>query len=205
MIRNKKAKVIGLAGGIGSGKSTVSRMLRGLGARIIDTDQISKELMQKGGSLLSDVIDNFGEDMLLEDGNLNRKKMADLIFSDDEKRKLLNDLTHPKIINELKNRLCAIKKMNEYEVIVVDCALLFEMGLDKLVEQTWLVDVDKDVQISRLMSRDNLSRDEALDRINSQMSLEEKRERSDIKIDNSHSVENTQRQIFDLWIGITKP
>ncbi len=203
MIQNKKAKVIGLTGGIGSGKSTVSRMLRGLGARIIDTDQISKELMQKGGSLLQEVVASFGEEMLLEDGNLNRKKMADAIFSSDVDRQTLNSITHPKIIDELRLKLLAVQNINKYDVIVVDCALLFEMGLDKLVDQTWLVDVDKEVQISRLMSRDNLSSNEALDRIESQMSLEEKRKLSDVKIDNSHSVEHTQRQIFDLWIEIT--
>ncbi len=200
MIQNKKVKVIGLTGGIGSGKSTVSRMLRGLGARIIDADNISKELMQKGGPLLDDVIVHFGTDMLLVDGNLNRKKMADLIFSNEDKRQLLNSITHPKIIDEIKSKLESIKKMAEYDVIVIDCALLFEIGLDRLVDESWLVFVSEEVQISRLMTRDGLSVREAVDRISSQMSLSEKRQKSDALIDNSGSIENTQSQLFDLWM-----
>lgn len=200
MIQNKEVKVIGLTGGIGSGKSTVSRMLRGLGARIIDADIISKELMQKGGSLLEEVTKHFGKEILLADGNLNRKKMANIIFSDRQKRQLLNDISHPKIIDEIKTRLENIKKMGEHDVIVIDCALLFEIGLDQLVDESWLVFVSEEVQISRLMTRDGLSVKEALNRINSQMSLAEKREKSDAFIDNSGSIENTQSQIFDLWM-----
>lgn len=197
---NKQAKIVGLTGGISSGKSTVSNILRQLGAKIIDADELSKQLMQKGKPLLDDVVEHFGEDMLLADGNLNRKKMADLIFSSDSHRRLLNRLSHPRIIEDIKQKLQSAKAMNKYELIILDCALLFELDLDVLVEQSWLVYVPEEIQISRLMMRDKITKEQAVERIKSQMPLEQKIKRADIVIDNSMEIENTKQQIVDLCI-----
>ena len=192
-------KVIGLTGGIGSGKSTVSRMLRGLGAKIIDADQVAREVVEKGKPALNEIAEEFGKETLLEDGTLDRKKLGSIIFSDKEKRFRLNEITHPKIVQEINKLIVKYRSENHCDLVVLDCALLFEMNLDDMVEESWLVSLDKDTQLKRIMSRDELSEEDALKRINAQMSLGEKAERATRVIDNSSVVNETHKQVLDLW------
>jgi len=202
MIQNKGdlfMKVIGLTGGIGSGKSTVSRMLRGLGAKIIDADQVAREVVEKGKPALNEIAEEFGKETLLEDGTLDRKKLGSIIFSDKEKRFRLNEITHPKIVQEINKLIVKYRSENHCDLVVLDCALLFEMNLDDMVEESWLVSLDKDTQLKRIMSRDELSEEDALKRINAQMSLGEKAERATRVIDNSSVVNETHKQVLDLW------
>jgi len=202
MIQNKGdlfMKVIGLTGGIGSGKSTVSRMLRGLGAKIIDADQVAREVVEKGKPALKEIADTFGDETLHEDGTLNRKKLGSIIFSDEEKRLKLNDITHPRIIEAINKKIAKCKSDKCTDLLVLDCALLFEMDMEDLVEESWLVSLDRDTQIKRIMSRDAMTQIDAENRVNSQMSLEEKARRATRIIDNSSVVNETHKQVMDLW------
>jgi len=202
MIQNKGdlfMKIIGLTGGIGSGKSTVSRILRGLGAKIIDADQVAREVVEKGKPALNEIAEEFGKETLLEDGTLDRKKLGSIIFSDTEKRMRLNEITHPKIVQEISERIDKYRAENHCDLVVLDCALLFEMDLDNMVEESWLVSLDKETQLKRIMSRDELSKQDALKRINAQMPLDEKAERATRVIDNSSVVNDTHKQVLDLW------
>ncbi len=202
MTRNKGElfmKIIGLTGGIGSGKSTVSRMLRGLGARIIDADQVARDVVEKGKPALNEIVEVFGKETLLEDGTLDRKKLGAIIFSDAGKREKLNEITHPRIIEEIRLRIEKYKSENIADVIVLDCALLFEMNMESMVEESWLVSLDRHTQIKRIMNRDELTEEDAQKRINAQMSLEKKAERATRIIDNSSEVNETHKQVLELW------
>ncbi len=202
MIQNKGdlfMKVIGLTGGIGSGKSTVSRMLRGLGAKIIDADQVAREIVKKGKPALTEIAETFGEDTLLEDGTLDRRKLGTIIFSDEEKRLKLNQITHPRIREEINAQIEKCKVDNCTDLIVLDCALLFEMDMETMVEESWLVSLDKETQLKRIMSRDALSKSDAQLRINAQMSLSEKAKKATRIIDNSSVVNETHQQVLELW------
>jgi len=202
MILNKGdlfMKVIGLTGGIGSGKSTVSRMLRGLGAKIIDADQIAREVVQKGKPALREIVETFGEDTLLEDGTLDRKKLGSIIFSDEEERLKLNAITHPRIKEEINEKIEKCRVDNCCDLIVLDCALLFEMNMENMVEESWLVSLNKETQLRRIMSRDELSKNDAQLRIDAQMPLSLKAEKATRIIDNSSVVNETHKQVLEMW------
>ena len=190
-------RVVGLTGGIGSGKSTVSGILAKLGAKIIDADLVSREIMEKGKEAYNEIVDCFGKEILDKEGNIDRKKLGSIVFSDKEKLKRLNEITHPKIIDKIKKMIEEEKDKNK--VIVIDAALLIETGLYKLVDEVWLVVVDIDTQIKRVMERDGFSCEEALKRIKSQMPLEEKIKYADFIINNSKDLRKTEEQVRLLW------
>lgn len=192
-------KIIGLTGGIASGKSTVSKYLRELGAIIIDADIIAREIVEKGKPALKDIVEYFGREVLNEDGTLNRKYLGKIVFNDSEKLKILNKITHKRIVENIKKKIKYYKHLGKYKVVFVDAALLIEMGMTNLFDEIWLVIVDRKTQIQRLMIRDKLSYVEALNRINSQMSLEEKKLYADVIIDNSKGIKDLKRQVEFLW------
>ncbi|MDI3518628.1 MAG: dephospho-CoA kinase [Caldanaerobacter sp.] len=190
-------RVVGLTGGIGSGKSTVSGILAKLGAKIIDADLVSREIMEKGKEAYNEIVDCFGKEILDKEGNIDRKKLGSIVFSDKEKLKRLNEITHPKIIDKIKKMI--EEEKDKDKVIVIDAALLIETGLYKLVDEVWLVVVDIDTQIKRVMERDGFSYEEALKRIKSQMPLEEKIKYADFIINNSKDLRKTEEQVRLLW------
>ncbi|WP_422449093.1 dephospho-CoA kinase [Thermoanaerobacterium sp. DL9XJH110] len=192
-------KVIGLTGGIASGKSTVSMLLKQKGAAIIDADEIAKEIMQPGKPAWAEVVEHFGKGILREDGNIDRKKLAHIVFSDEKELETLNRITHPRIVEEIKRRLKTFREKNE-SVVVVDAALLLEIGLDLLVDEVWLVAVDEKTQLERLLFREkSMGFAEALERIRAQMPLEEKLKFAHRVIDNGGSIEETKRQVDRIW------
>lgn len=186
---------IGLTGGIASGKSTVSRMLKERGALIVDADQISREIVMPGSPVLQQIAEAFGSDILQGDGTLDRKRLGAIIFADDDKRRTLNAIMHPPI------RAHMMQQMNEYEtaypqrLVVADIPLLYESNLQHMFEEVVVVYVPETVQIKRLMQRDGISEEHAKERIASQMPLSDKRERADVVIDNSRSLEDTEKQV----------
>jgi dephospho-CoA kinase len=189
---------IGLTGGIASGKSTVSRLLSELGARIIDADAIARAIVAPGQDAWRQIVDYFGDPILCPDGSINRRKLGDIVFSNTEKRNRLEDITHPAIWRQA----AAEAKQAEaagYRVVVLDVPLLLETGWDRKVDAVWVVYVDRQTQIQRLIARDSLTPQQAELRIASQLSLEEKRQRADAVIDNSGSPEATRRQVKTLW------
>lgn len=192
-------KVIGLTGGIACGKSTVSKMLADLGAAVIDVDMIARKVMKKGTPVWQRVKETFGDEYLLPDGEIDRKKLGELVFSNPEALKNLNSITHPTIQREVLSEIERLKTKGGYKAIVVDAALLIEAGWCDMVNEVWLVVVDKETQIGRLMRRNGLTRQQALNRINSQMDQEAKMRYADRIIDNSHGLEHTRKQVERLW------
>lgn len=190
---------IGLTGGIATGKSTVSRLLAERGAAIIDADVIAREIMEPGHPVLAAVSERFGPGVLHPDGTLNRKKLGEIVFSHPEERKALEALTHPAIRAEMKRRMEELEAADPHRLVVADIPLLYESGLDPLYERIMVVYVPREVQLTRLMLRDGLSKEAAEQWINAQMDIEIKKERADILIDNSGGLEETKRQIDDFW------
>ncbi len=196
--------VVGLTGGIASGKSTVSSLLKDKGAAIIDADEIAKEIMSKGKPVWVNVVNHFGEQILNDDkSDIDRKKLADIVFSDRIQLEALNSLTHPEILKEIKKQLENYKKAGR-KVIVIDAALLLESGLDALVDEVWLVAVDEKTQIKRLIMREkDMAHAQALNRIKSQMPLKEKLKYANRVIDNNAGIEETREQIDEIWREIS--
>jgi dephospho-CoA kinase len=196
-------KVIGLTGGIASGKSTVSRYLKELGEKVIDADIVARKIVEKGKPALEEIVDFFGEKVLNKDGTLNRKYLGSIVFSDPEKLEILNRITHRRIIDEIKKKIEYYKQLDKYEVVFLDAPLLIEMKMNDMVDEIWLVTVDERTQIERLMLRDNLSFNEAINRINSQMPLKQKEKYADVIIDNSKGLKELKDQIICLWSQIS--
>lgn len=196
--------VIGLTGGIASGKSTVTALLKEKGAVIIDADKIAREIMSKGEPAWFEVLNYFGDEILNDDrSDIDRKKLASIVFSDKAKLEALNNITHPKIIEEIKKQVEEYKKAGK-KIIVIDAALLIEAGLDKIVDEVWVVAANEDIQLQRLMAREkDITKDEAVKRIKSQMPLAEKLKFADRVIDNNSSIEETKNQVDKIWTKIS--
>lgn len=188
-------KVIGLTGGIGSGKSTVSNYLKSLNYNIIDCDIIARQVVEKGSQGLKEIVDYFGREVLNNDETLNRKLLGSIVFNDKSKLEVLNNITHPKIIDEINNQIKFYDLVKHNKVVFLDAPLLIEMELYKMVNAVWLVSVSKEVQIERVMKRDNLSLENTIKRINSQMTLQEKEKYANTIIDNSYDIETLNKNI----------
>lgn len=190
---------IGLTGGIASGKSTVSAMLVELGAALVDADQIAREVVEPGMPALAEIARTFGEAVLNEDGTLNRKRLGQIVFADAAQRKRLEQIVHPAIRRIMRQRMAELEKADPGRLVVADVPLLFESGLEGMFERVMLVYVPPHVQLERLMARDGLTREQALERIAAQMPIERKRELADIVIDNSGTKERTREQVLRYW------
>jgi len=186
---------IGLTGSIACGKSTVSAYLKTLGHAVVDADAISHALTAPGGRALPLLREAFG-DAVFDGNSLNRRALGSLVFADEGKRAQLNAILHPMIISSIQEELHALDAAGR--LVFGDVPLLFECAMENMFDQIWVVSVPEDIQLERVMTRDGLSRKEALDRIRSQMPLEEKRKRADAVIDSSGSVEQTREKIDAL-------
>ncbi|SIQ15153.1 dephospho-CoA kinase [Peribacillus simplex] len=187
-------QIIGLTGGIASGKSTVSLYLQELGFTIVDADLASRAVVEPGEEAYHQVVKAFGEEILLPDGNIDRAKLGSIIFNDQEKRLLLNGIVHPAVRNWMRLKTEEALSSGE-ETVFMDIPLLFESKLTFMVEKTLLIYVDEQVQLQRLMNRNGLSETEALARINSQMPLADKKALADAVIDNNGNINETKRQV----------
>ena len=187
------AKIIGITGGIASGKSVVTDFLRSQGYQVIDADQVVHELQKPGGRLYQVLLSEFGTEILLADGQLDRKKLGTLLFSRpnllEKSSRLQNDIIREELALK-RNQLAATE-----ELFFMDIPLLFEQEYEDWFDQIWLVDVSKDTQLERLMTRNNLSQEEAQRRIAAQLSLAEKRQRAEIVIDNNGALLATLKQV----------
>jgi len=189
--------VIGLTGGIASGKSTVSAMLRDLGLNVLDADKVAREIVEPGQRAYNDIVREFGPQVVAPDGSLDRKVLGDLVFSQPELRMRLNQITHPRLWEVFDHRM---KEMPPGTRIVIwDVALLLETNMDRRVDEVWLVWVDEARQIERLMKRDSLSEAEAESRLRAQMSIGDKMKRADRLIDNRGSVEETRATVTRFY------
>lgn len=184
--------VIGLTGGIASGKSTVSKELRELGLPVFDADESSRLAVKKGSRGLKLVVEAFGEAYLTEDGEMNRPKIAELVFKDKEALHTLEAIIHKVVWQEAEEFLAANK---DKKAVVLDVPLLIECGWHMKVDQVWLVAVNRETQIVRAMARSGMTREEVVARIKAQMSLEEKVTYADFVIDNSGDLEKTLKLV----------
>ena len=191
-------KIIGLTGGIATGKSTVSRLLLKLGYEIIDADAIVHELQAMGSPLLFEIVKAFGSTVLHENGNLNRGELGKIVFKNDVARNKLDSIMHPVVRAEFERRI----QMSQADVLFLDVPLLFEAGFDDMTSVNLVIKASRQVQISRLMKRDNFTKQEAQARINSQILMSEKIIRADFVIDNSGDLceleENVEKFLKDI-------
>ena len=192
-------KLTGLTGGIASGKSTVSQIFQDLGAEIIDADLLARKVVEPGRWAWKRIVAHFGKEILLPNKQVDRERLGAVIFADKAERRYLNSVTHPPIYIEFLKEFIYIF-IKRPPMIILDAALLLESPLSKLTKQRVIVVyTDKDTQLERLMKRDGISREAALQRINSQMSMEERRSLADYVIDNSGTVKETEKQVYELW------
>ncbi|AVK83930.1 dephospho-CoA kinase [Lysinibacillus sp. B2A1] len=186
--------IIGLTGSIASGKSTVAKMITALGLPIVDADIVARDVVEPGAETLTLIAEQFGQDILLEDGTLNRVKLGDIIFQEPSKRKILNDIMHPAIRQEmLRQRDAYIEAGNKH--VVMDIPLLFESKLQHYVERIIVVSVSEEVQLRRLMKRNNLSKEDALARMHSQLPMSVKEKGADAVIYNNENLGQTEEQL----------
>lgn len=146
-------KIIGLTGGIASGKSTVSQTLEQLGAILIDADEISHRIIEPHQPAWVDIVHTFGENILLPDSTINRRRLGEIVFAYPDNLQILNKITHPRIMESFKDDFKKIKSSQPDAVVVIDVPLLYETHMDRLSDEVWVVWVDRDTQIQRLMSR----------------------------------------------------
>lgn len=194
--------VVGLTGGIASGKSTVSEYLQELGASIIDADKIAKELVEKDSPALQEIVAYFGQEILDENGQLRRKCLAELIFNSSIEREKLNSILHPRIFQRVEEQITLFRTNKIVPLIVLDAPLLLETGMQSLVDEVWVVAVKPEVQLTRLMERDGITREAARERIASQMPLAEKIKLADRVIDNSQGIPELLKIVDKLWAEV---
>ena len=193
-------RVIGLTGGIATGKSTVSAMLRQLGAAVIDADQIAREVVEPGAAAFRDIAGRFPE-VIGPDGRLDRAQLADRIFASAEDRAALNAIVHPRIHRVFTEKLAALERKG-VELAIYDAALLIENGLHQGLDGVILVSAPRETQIARLQERNRFTRQQAEARLASQMPLEQKARLANWTIDNSGDLAATRAQVTQLWNSI---
>lgn len=191
-------RLIGLTGGIASGKTTVSTLLRECGAFIIDTDKIARAVVEPGETAYLDIIAAFGDTIVTADGMIDRLKLGEIVFKDAKKRVLLEQLTHPRI-EERVNQLIESARKHSCPMVILDVPLLFESGWDKRVEEIWVVNVDARTQLQRLVKRNNFSEQAAMARIKAQLPIADKIQRADQVIDNNGDLSQLKAEILRIW------
>lgn len=191
------ALIIGLTGSIASGKSTISLMFDDIHINVIDADKIAREVVYPNNKAYDDIVDYFGEEILREDQTIDRKALGQIVFHDQKKLDVLNGFVHPRIRERMIEKRDLLIEKGEH-VIVLDIPLLFENNLDVLVDRTIVVYVNEETQIERLMNREQFTREEAINRIQLQMPLEEKKLRADAVIDNNGSKYDSFKQLQDI-------
>ena len=191
--------IAGLTGGIASGKSTISRFLADVGARIIDADQIAREVVKQGTPAYDDIVAFFGRTILLSDGEINRKQLGEIIFNDPEKKAHLNAIVHPRVFERSTEMIAQIAVHTPDAVVVMDVPLLLEAGLGRDLAEVIVVYVPETIQLERLMRRDGVDKTAAMARIRSQLPIEEKRQRATIVIDNSGPLSDSRKQALAVY------
>ncbi len=194
---------IGLTGGIGSGKSTVAGRLAALGAHVYDADEISRRALDHGGACYDRVVEMFGEEIVGKNGEIDRKRLAQIVFSDEERREALNAIVHPYVTDELFARAERDLGNAKNGTAIFEVPLLFESGMDALMDETILVSSNEENRIRRVMERSGLSRDQVVSRMRAQMPEEQKRMRADHILENDGTPEELLFQVDALYEILT--
>lgn len=194
----RRGLVVGLTGGIATGKSTVARMFEQLGAAVVSADVVARQVVEPGEPAWGEIKDTFGEEVLAADGTLDRRALGAVVFGDEEARRRLEAITHPRIRERMRRQIDELAGRGL--VVIAEIPLLFESAPARaLVDETVVVYVDEDVQEARLMERDGFSRAEARARMAAQKPLAEKAALADWVIDNGRGLEETKAQVERLW------
>jgi dephospho-CoA kinase len=196
--------VVGLTGGIATGKSAVTAMFRERGAVIIDFDAMTREVMEPDMRAWKDIVDFFGESVLNDDRTLDRAKLGDIVFADPEKRKKLEGFIHPRLFEKYSLRIREIEQNDPDTLLLVDTPLLFEVKLESMFDKILLVHATRDEQIDRLAARDDLDENAVLARLSAQMPTVDKVERSDYVIHNHGSLEDLDREVEKLFAALRR-
>jgi dephospho-CoA kinase len=191
--------IVGLTGGIASGKSIVAKVFQDLGAHVIDADKIVHELLEPGQQAWEEVIEYFGPGIVFPDKTIDRRKLGEIVFNNAEKRTWLNQCLHPKVFAAYTTCVKHLRMRAPDALIVFDAALLIETGYHKKMDRVVVVYADEEQQMERLTSRDRFSREQALARIRSQMPLSEKRKHADYVIENTGTREETEQQAREVF------
>ena len=196
--------IIGLTGGIGSGKSSVAEMFKDEGAYVIDFDYLARVVVEPDTPAWRDIVDYFGQEILSPDRTLNRSKLAEIVFSDAQSRKALEGFTHPRIFEKRDTLLKDIKSKDPNALVIVDVPLLFELSLNKNFDKIILVYVSRDIQIERAIKRGALLQEEVKKRLKAQIHIEKKKLLSDYIINNEGSLKNTRDQVRKVIYELKK-
>jgi len=191
--------IVGLTGGVASGKTAVSQVLKEEGAYIIDADQIARELVQPHKPAWNELIRAFGQEILQEDGSIHRKKLADKVFADPKERRLLNQVLHPRIREEMDRRTGEIGQKDPEAIVVIDAALLVELGDHREMDKVIVVSSTERQQIERLQDRDGMDQEKARKILSSQMAPEEKLKVADFVIRNEGSLNEVRRRAKEVF------
>lgn len=190
---------VGLTGSIAVGKSSVLSVFRELGCAVFDADKIAHSVMEPGREAYRDIVKEFGEEILAADKTIDRAKLGAVVFADAERRKRLNEIVHPRVIEEQNLLLREVDERTPDSIAIVDAALMIESGGYKRFDKLIVVFCDPQSQLERLMRRNNLSREAAELRIRAQMSSDEKRKYADYEIDTSGSLEETRKRVIEVY------
>ena len=191
--------IVGLTGSIAVGKSCVCDFFRKLGCYVLDADRTAREVVEPGTHGLRRIVDKFGDGVLLPDGELDRKKLGNIVFADEEKRNLLNSIVHPLVIDAQNQWVKMCKENDPGGIAIIDAALMIESGGYRRFDKLVVVWCKPAIQLKRLMLRDNLSERDAKKRIGAQMPQEEKKSFGDYLIDTSDGFADTHRQTVEIW------
>ncbi len=191
--------IAGLTGSIATGKSTVSAILKDLGAFIVDADKIARDVVAPGMKAWEEIVRVFGKDVLQKTGEIDRESLARIVFNDTVMRSKLEEIIHPEVMRVIDEEIRSIKSHSSDAVVILDVPLLIEVGMHEGVSEVIVVYCPEDMQIMRLMLRDNISREEALKKVRAQMPIEKKRGLATLLIDNSASVDETRKQVGDAY------
>ncbi|KAJ6690296.1 hypothetical protein OIU85_006558 [Salix viminalis] len=197
-------RIVGLTGGISSGKSTTSNLFKSHDIPVVDADIVARDVLKKDTGGYKGVVAAFGDDILQANGEVDRPKLGQIVFSDPGKRQLLNRLLAPYISSGIWWEILRLW-LKGYKVIVLDIPLLFEAKMDKWTKPIVVVWVDTETQLQRLMARDRINEEDARNRIKAQMSLDLKRSQANIVIDNSGSLEDLEEQFQKVLVQVTRP
>lgn len=199
ILKNTNAVLLGVTGGIASGKTTVSRMLEALGAPAIDFDILARQVVGPGKPAYAKIVDYFGKQVVKPDGTLNRERISEIVFSDAEKRKALERFIHPAVFDTFAEQVRDIAGNRPDAVIQGVVPLLYEVNMQSVFHKIVVVHVSPETQLKRLLRREGITVEAAAARIASQMSIDEKRRQADYVIDNTGNVEETEKRVAEVW------
>ena len=191
--------IVGLTGGIASGKSLVARVFKDLGGHVIDADRIVHDLLEPEQPACREVLDHFGKDIMLPNGGIDRRKLGEIVFNDPEKRAWLNSCLHPKVFHVYTTQVQQLQSRQPDAMVIFNAALLIETGYHRKMDRIVVIYADMEQQIERLLLRDKFTRKQALSRIMSQMPLAEKRAHADYVIDNTGNREDTEARAREVF------